>query len=346
MLPKTLEWKDDRLHILDQTELPYRVEFIQCRNYQDVAEAIRKMKVRGAPAIGVAAAFGLYLGIANSQEKSYDEFLMEFTRAERELSQTRPTARNLFWALERMRNVVEKTRSRSIKMLKELLLKEAKAILKEDQDLCQKIGENGAALIEDGDKILTHCNAGSLATAGIGTALGVIYTAKGEGKKVRVYADETRPALQGARLTVWELTQGGVDVTLICDSVAGLLMRKKMIDLVLVGADRIAANGDFANKIGTYNLAVLAKAHGIPFYVAAPYSTIDHSLKSGEDIQIEEREKDEVTHLSGQRIAPNGVKVYNPVFDVTPHQYVDRIITDQGLFKPSAKGKNFLDRGE
>lgn len=341
MLPKTLEWKNDRLWILDQTELPHQVNYIECSDHRDVAEAIRKMRVRGAPAIGVAAAFGLYLGIIDSKAKSYGKFLKEFAEIEKEFSQTRPTARNLFWALERMKFVLEENRDNSPEILKGLLLREAGEILREDQDLCQKIGENGAALIDDGDRILTHCNAGSLATAGIGTALGIIYTALDEGKKVKVYADETRPALQGARLTVWELIQAGVDTTLICDSAAGILMRRKMIDIVLVGADRIAANGDFANKIGTYTLAILAKEHGIPFYAAAPYSTIDLSLKSGEDILIEEREESEVTQILSHRIAPDGTKVFNPVFDVTPHQYVDGIITDRGLLKVSSEGKNY-----
>ena len=341
MLPKTLEWKNDCLWILDQTKLPHQVNYIECSDHRDVAEAIRKMRVRGAPAIGVAAAFGLYLGIIGSKAKSYGEFLKEFAEIEKEFSQTRPTARNLFWALERMKSVLEENRDNSPEILKGLLLREAGEILREDQDLCQKIGENGAALIDDGDRILTHCNAGSLATAGIGTALGIIYTALNEGKKVKVYADETRPALQGARLTVWELIQAGVDTTLICDSAAGILMRRKMIDIVLVGADRIAANGDFANKIGTYNLAILAKENGIPFYAAAPYSTIDLSLKSGEDILIEEREENEVTQILSYRIAPDGTKVFNPVFDVTPHHYVDGIITDQGLLKVSSEGKNY-----
>ncbi len=346
MLPKTLEWKANLLRILDQTKLPHKVTYIECSDHRDVAEAISKMRVRGAPAIGVAAAFGLYLGIVDSKAKTYDEFLREFTSVERELLQTRPTARNLFWALERMKNILQDNRNELPEKLKRLLLKEAQDIYREDEDLCRKIGKNGAILIKDGDRILTHCNAGSLATAGIGTALGIIYTALGEGKKVKVYADETRPALQGARLTVWELIQAGVDVTLVCDSTAGILMRGKMIDIVLVGADRIAANGDFANKIGTYNLAILAKEHGVPFYVAAPYSTIDPALNSGSDIQIEEREAREVTHIAGQRITLNGVTVYNPVFDITPHQYVDGIITDQGLFKPNLLGKNFLDRGD
>jgi len=346
MLPKTLEWKDNQLRVLDQTKLPHQVTYVACKTHRDVAEAIRKMKVRGAPAIGVAAAFGLYLGLVESKAKSYDEFFREFTKAEGELSQTRPTARNLFWALERMKNLLQARRNEPPERLKRLLLKEAISIHREDQDLCQKIGKNGAILIEDGDRILTHCNAGSLATSGIGTALGVIYTARGEGKRIKVYADETRPALQGARLTVWELTQAGVDVTLVCDSAAGTLMRRKMIDVVLVGADRIATNGDFGNKIGTYNLAILAKEHGIPFYVAAPYSTIDQSLESGEKIQIEERKGEEVTYIAGQGITLDGVTVYNPVFDVTPHHYVDGIITDRGIFKPNSPGKNFLDRGE
>lgn len=346
MLPKTLEWKDDRLRVLDQTKLPQQLTYIECQDYRDVAEAIRQMRVRGAPAIGVAATFGLYLGMVGSKAKTYDEFLREFSSVERELSQTRPTARNLFWALERMKSTLQENRDEPLEKLKGLLLQEAKDIYKEDQNLCRRIGKNGAVLIENGDRILTHCNAGSLATAGIGTALGVIYTAMREGKKLKVYADETRPALQGARLTVWELTQAGIDVTLICDSAAGILMRRKMVDLVLVGADRIAANGDFANKIGTYNLAILAKEHGVPFYVAAPYSTIDQSFISGENIQIEERGKEEVTHIAGQGITLDEVNVYNPVFDVTPHQYVDGIITDQGLFKPNLLGKNFLDRGE
>lgn len=341
MLPKTLEWNNDRLRILDQTKLPHQVTYVECRDHRDVAEAIRKMRVRGAPAIGVAAAYGIYLGLVDSRAKSYGDFLGEFNKIEKKLKQTRPTARNLFWALERMKSLLQENRGITPEKLKPLLLEEAENIFKEDQNLCRRIGKNGATLIEDGDRILTHCNAGSLATAGIGTALGVIYTALEEGKKVKVYADETRPALQGARLTVWELMQAEADVTLICDSTAGIMMRRKMIDIVLVGADRIAANYDFANKIGTYNLATLAKAHGIPFYVAAPYSTIDLSIKSGEDIRIEEREEREITHIGGQRIAAPGTKVFNPVFDVTPHQYVDGIITDKGIFKPNLEEKNY-----
>jgi methylthioribose-1-phosphate isomerase len=328
---KTLEWADGCLVILDQTKLPLEVEYLSCKNLDQVAKAIKDLNVRGAPAIGIAAAFGVVLGMQNRNYKNQEEYQNRFNEVISILGSTRPTAVNLFWALERMRKMAEINKEKNPQELNRLLLKEAILIHEEDKLMCQRIGEHGANLLEDGDTVLTHCNAGALATGGIGTALGIIYTAQAQGKKIKVFADETRPVLQGARLTVWELQQEGVDVTLICDNTAAFLMKKKKIDCVIVGADRVAKNGDVANKIGTYNVAVLAKAHNVPFYVAAPTSSFDSAIDSGEEIEIEERSSDEVTNWFGKRIAPLGTKVWSPAFDVTPAELITAYVTEQGV---------------
>ncbi len=314
----------------------------------DIKDAIKTLAVRGAPAIGVAAAYGVYIGICNfppeanrpSAEmiKNKKAFFRKLNALIRHLETARPTAINLFWALERMRKVAVKNREKPISAIKRLLFNEAGKIQREDEIMCEKIGRFGARLINDKDRILTHCNAGALATAGSGTALSAIYTAKKQGKKIKVYADETRPLLQGARLTTWELMREGIDVTLICDSMAATLMKKAMIDKVMVGADRIAANGDFANKIGTYSLALLSRVHKIPFYCFAPSSSFDFSIKNGERIPIEQRDPDEVRKIKDNFVAPKKVKVYNPAFDVTPHELVTAFVTEKGIFrKPYAK---------
>ena len=328
---KIIEWLGDRIRIIDQTELPHKEVFLDLHDYHEVADAIKKLRIRGAPDIGVAAAYGLALGAQSIEASSKEQFLAKLRPVSKTLASSRPTAVNLFWALERMNKVAQS--GRSVPQIKKRLLAEAKRIEAENDDANRRLSELGAELILDGFTILTHCNAGSLATAAYGTALGVIKMAKEQGKKVKVYATETRPLLQGARLTTWELLKENIPVTLITDNMAGHFMNKGVIDCVIVGADRIAANGDVANKIGTYTLAVLATENGIPFYVAAPVSTIDLSLSSGSDIPIEERSPEEVTHIQGVRIAPKGVKASNPAFDVTPHCYVSAIITEKGIFK-------------
>ena len=334
MVP-TVEWKDGAVRLLDQSRLPAVVEFLDCHDYQTVAGAIRTLKVRGAPAIGVTAAMGVALGAQAINAMDYSSFAQAVFKICDELATTRPTAVNLFWAIERMRHKLESLRAQPVSAIKQALVVESQAILEEDIRLCKTMGQHGAELIRDGQTVLTHCNAGSLATAGYGTALGVIRTAWEQGKKIKVIADETRPVLQGARLTAWELMQDQIPVTLITDNMAGSLMRQGKIDLCVVGADRIAANGDVANKIGTYSVAVLAKAHNIPFYVAAPYSTIDMKTKSGADIPIEQRHPSEVTTIHGSHpVAPKDVVVYNPAFDVTPAELVTAIITERGVFKP------------
>lgn len=341
MVP-TVEWKNDEIRLLDQSRLPGAVEFLTCRTYQDVADAIRQLKVRGAPAIGVTAALGVALGAQAVEAADYEIFARSVFAIGDELAATRPTAVNLFWAIERMKRKLESLRGQSIRSIKHALIVEAQQILEEDVALCRAMGRYGAGLIEDGQTVLTHCNAGSLATAGYGTALGVIRAAWEQGKKIQVIADETRPVLQGARLTAWELMQDHIPVTLITDNMAGTLMRQGKIHLCIVGADRIAANGDVANKIGTYSVAVLAKAHNIPFYVAAPYSTIDLKTASGADIPIEQRNPVEVTTIHGSHpVAPDGVAVYNPAFDVTPAELITRIITERGVFKPGELAKQF-----
>ena len=341
MIP-TVEWKDGAVRLLDQSRLPEHVEFLNCRDYQTVARAIRELRVRGAPAIGVTAAMGVALGAQSLSAESPDEFAKSVLAICDHLAATRPTAVNLFWAIERMKRILEETHGLSVVERQRRLLEESQTIHDEDIALNKAMGRHGAALVTAGQTILTHCNAGALATAGYGTALGVIRAAWEEGKKIQVLADETRPVLQGARLTAWELMQDQIPVTLITDNMAGSLMRQGLIQLCIVGADRIAANGDVANKIGTYSVAVLAKAHGIPFYVAAPSSTIDLATPSGDQIPIEQRNPQEVTTIHGSHpIAPTGVDVLNPAFDVTPAEYITAIITERGVFKPSELAERF-----
>jgi len=334
MVP-TVEWKDGAVRLLDQSRLPEHVEFLDCRDYRAVADAIRELKVRGAPAIGVTAALGVALGAQTVSATDFSRFSQAVVAICDHLGATRPTAVNLFWAIDRMKKKLASLSAQAVPAVKAALLAEAQAILDEDIALCKAMGKHGAGLIQEGQTVLTHCNAGALATAGYGTALGVIRAAWEQGKKIQVIADETRPVLQGARLTAWELMQDKIPVTLITDNMAGALMRQGKIQLCVVGADRIAANGDVANKIGTYSVAVLAKAHGIPFYVAAPYSTIDLKTATGADIPIEQRTPLEVTTIHGSHpIAPAGVAVYNPAFDVTPAELITGIITERGVFKP------------
>jgi methylthioribose-1-phosphate isomerase len=328
---KIIEWLGDRIKIIDQTELPHKEVFLELRDCHEVADAIKKLCIRGAPDIGVAAAYGFALAAQSIKASSKADFLTKLRPISDILASSRPTAVNLFWALERLNKVAQG--GKNVSQIKAALIIEAQRIEAENDEANRRLSEYGAELIQDGFTILTHCNAGSLATAGYGTALGVIKMAKEQGKKVNVYANETRPLLQGARLTVWELLKEKIPVTLITDSMAGYFMNKGVINCVIVGADRIAVNGDVANKIGTYTMAVLAAENGIPFYVAAPMSTIDFSLSSGADIPIEERNPDEVTHIRGIRIAPKGVKAANPAFDVTPHYYISAIITEKGVFR-------------
>ncbi len=332
---KPIIFTNNILQMIDQRLLPGEEVWIEYTDYQGVAEAIKTMVVRGAPAIGVAAAFGAAFGARDIVASSFAEFIAEFETVCAVLAATRPTAVNLFWALDRMKRCARENQGLSGANLKGRLLAEAVEIAAEDERLNRAMGGHGQGLIPDGARILTHCNAGALATGGYGTALGVIRAAVEAGKKVSVVADETRPWLQGARLTAWELMRDDIPVTLICDNMAGYLMSRGEIDCVIVGADRIAANGDTANKIGTYTVAVLAKEHGIPFYVAAPISTIDPSLPDGSRIPIEERGSSEVTHLGGKAIAPEGVAVRNPAFDVTPARYISAIITERGLAQGS-----------
>jgi methylthioribose-1-phosphate isomerase len=335
---KTVEYKNGKVILIDQTRLPLEEVYVECDNYQDVAKAIKIMQVRGAPAIGVAAAAGVALGAKSINTNDFDNFYDEFLKICSHLAGTRPTAVNLFWAIERMKSVADKNKDKSVENLKDILEKEAIKIREEDIAINKAMGMNGQELIDDGDTILTHCNAGALATAGeYGTALGVIKAAHEKGKKIKVYADETRPFLQGARLTAWELVKEGIPVRLITDNMAGYFMGKGEIDKIIVGADRIAANGDTANKIGTYSLSILAKEHNIPFYIAAPLSTIDIKIPDGSKIPIEERNSQEVTHLSNKRIAPEGVEVSNPAFDVTPNKNIHAIITEKGIIKPPFK---------
>jgi len=332
---KAIEWVDGKVIMLDQSKLPLEVTFIECMDYKKVAEGIKKLWIRGAPAIGIAAAMGIALGAQDIGAGNFEEFMKALEPIFNEMLLTRPTAVNIKWAVDRIRSVLIRRREESVDRLKEILIEEAKMILEEDIEVNKAIGRWGAEFIKDGDTILTHCNAGALATGGYGTATAPILVAIEQGKKIQVIADETRPVLQGARLTAWELMQEGIPVTLITDSTAGALMKMGEIDLVIVGTDRTARNGDVANKIGTYSLAVLCKEHKIPFYVAAPLSSIDFSITSGDYIPIEERGPEEVTHIFGKcQIAPDGVKVRNIAFDVTPHKYVTAIITEKGAFRP------------
>ena len=336
-LPRTIEWignLDGHIQLIDQTLLPQRLELLKISDADSLFQAIRTLRVRGAPAIGIAAAMGLVLAVRHTQTTDRDEFLQLLDGKVQYLSSSRPTAVNLSWALGRLRQLVHRHKDASVAQLKLLLLSEAKAIRDEDAATCRAIGQNGLPLITPGSTVLTHCNAGSLATAEYGTALAPLYSAHQKGIDFSVYADETRPLLQGSRLTAWELAQAGIDVTVICDSVAGHLMSLGRIDLIITGADRIAANGDAANKIGTYSLARLAKAHSIPFYVAAPASTFDLSIPDGSKIPIEQRSADEVTKGFGRATAPDNVKVYSPAFDVTPAELITAIITERKLIQP------------
>ena len=320
--------------MIDQTLLPTELREIECRTIESVWEAIKMLRVRGAPAIGCAAAYGVVLGLQDSIDATPEAFTQELKDVTDYLATSRPTAVNLFWALDRLKRVGNEQASLPSSDRLARLLEEAATIETEDREMCAAIGRHGADLLGEGTGVLTHCNAGGLATAGDGTALAVMFAAAAQGKQFHVYADETRPLLQGARLTTWELQQRNIPVTLICDSMAGWVMQEKRVHAVVTGADRIAANGDAANKIGTYSVAVLAKAHGIPFYVAAPSSTFDLSLATGADIPIEERNSDEITAGFGKQTAPNDTTVYNPAFDVTPAEYIEAIITERGLIRP------------
>ena len=332
MLP-TIDWKDDAVVMIDQRKLPTAEIYVTCKTAKDVAKAIKTMVIRGAPAIGVAAAMGIALGMRRSTATGTKQFVTEFQRICDLMAATRPTAVNLFWAIDRMKKTFADSAQRglSVAELKVRLEDEARAIHDEDVQSCRTMGAHGASLVPESARILTHCNAGALATAGYGTALGVIRAAAEQGKRVAVLADETRPFLQGARLTAWELVKDGIDTTVITDNMAASMMRLQQVDLVVVGADRIAANGDVANKIGTYGVAVLAKEHGIPFYVAAPISTVDLGTPDGSRIPIEERSDREVTHVGATRVMPEGARIRNPAFDVTPSRYVTAIITERGI---------------
>jgi methylthioribose-1-phosphate isomerase len=334
MIP-TVEWKNGIVRMLDQTKLPLETVYNDCKDYQTVARGIKELWVRGAPAIGVSAAMGLALGARQIAANTFSDFWPKFEEVCAVMAGTRPTAVNLFWAIERIKKFVQDNKDKDLDAIREMLVQESQRMLEEDIETNKRIGGYGAVFVSDDDHIITHCNAGSIATAGYGTAEGVMRAAVEEGKKIHVYVDETRPVLQGARLTAWELMQEKIPCTLITDSMAGYFMYHDTIDLAIVGADRIARNGDVANKIGTYSLAVLCKEHGIPFYVAAPLSTIDFSMESGFLIPIEERNPREVTHVFGKvQIAPDGVPVANPAFDVTPARYIKAIITEVGAFHP------------
>ncbi len=338
-MPQTesIKWIGDEqghLSLLDQTKLPTELTTIECRDVETVWEAIKMLRVRGAPAIGIAAAYGVVIGLQAAEENT-DSFRRRLAEVTEYLANSRPTAVNLFWALERMGRAANALlEDRPIAEVRSSLLAEAKAIHDQDRSMCHAIGEWGAKLLQNVSGVLTHCNAGGLATAEYGTALSVFFTAQDQGHDLHVYVDETRPLLQGSRLTAWELMQRGIQTTLICDSMAAQVMREGKIQAVVTGADRIAANGDSANKIGTYSVAVLAKAHGIPFYIAAPSSTFDFTIEDGSAIPIEERTAEEITHGFGRQTAPAGVEVYNPAFDVTPAEYIEAIITERGVVQP------------
>jgi methylthioribose-1-phosphate isomerase len=335
MLP-TIDWTDEAIVMVDQRKLPGQELYVRCRTAPEVARAIRTMVIRGAPAIGVAAAMGIALGIRRSKAKGTTQLAVEFQKICQLMAGTRPTAVNLFWAIDRMKRAFAEgaQAGESPDELAARLEREARRIHDEDVDNCRTMGAHGATVVPDGARVLTHCNAGALATAGYGSALGVIRAAVEQGKRVAVIADETRPFLQGARLTAWELVREGIETTVITESMAGPLMREGAIDLVIVGADRIAANGDVANKIGTYTVAVLAREHAVPFYVAAPLSTIDLSMPDGSHIPIEERDQREVSHFGSSRLTPDGALIRNPAFDVTPHRFIAGIITERGIFRP------------
>lgn len=344
---KAIDWHKDKVIILDQSLLPFEVQYIECSHYREVAEAIKSLKIRGAPAIGIAAAMGMALAAQEIEAEDAEELIKGLEPAFTTMLNTRPTAVNIRWAIERIKVLLTVNQDKKVPELKGMLITEAKRILEEDIEVNRAIGRFGAQLIKDGYTILTHCNAGALATGGYGTATAAMFVAAEQGKRIHVYVDETRPVLQGARLTSWELIQAGIPVTLIPDNAAGAIMKRGEIDMVIVGTDRTVRNGDVANKIGTYSLSVLAKENNIPFYVAAPLSSIDLSIPSGEDIPIEERDPSEVTQIRGKiiseddqkiglvQIAPDGVKAKNYAFDVTPARYITGIITEKGIFKPS-----------
>jgi methylthioribose-1-phosphate isomerase len=328
---QTLEWTEDGVVFIDQTKLPTEEVYVTCTTHQQVADVIRNMVVRGAPAIGVAAAMGIALGVKNSQAENPADLQKDFNQICEAIRQTRPTAVNLFWAIGRMQEKFESLRTLPVAEIKHSLIEESQRMHAEDIAANQAMGRHGATLMPSSGGVLTHCNAGALATAGYGTALGVIRAAVEAGKKIHVYADETRPFLQGARLTAWELMKDGIPTTVISDNMAGVMMQQGKIGAIVVGADRIAANGDVANKVGTYTVAILAKEHGIPFYVAAPISTVDLETPDGSKIPIEQRNKKEVSHIAGKQMVPDGVEIENPAFDVTPAKYVAAIITERGI---------------
>lgn len=331
---KSIEWINGKVRFIDQTVLPIEEKFVETDDLEVLAEAIRFLKVRGAPALGIAAAYGILLGTQHAHSATPQELSDTLERSALLLGRTRPTAHNLFWALERMRSVCRLNMHRSVGEIKKALFNEAMHIHREDAEMCTAIGRYGAELVPDPAVVLTHCNTGALATGGDGTAQAIITTAFDQGKKISVYVDETRPLLQGARLTAWELQKRGLPVTVIADNTAAFVMARKHVDLVVVGADRIALNGDTANKVGTYNAAIVAKEHGVPFYVAAPTSTIDTSLTDGGEIPIEERDPRELTEGFGRRTVPQGVKVYSPAFDVTPQSFITAIVTEEGILYP------------
>lgn len=337
IVPAILNEAKNAMILLDQTLLPVEKKFIEVRDIEDIWEAIKKLRVRGAPAIGVAAAFGIYLGTKDSKSDNFEDFYKEFMEAKKYLASSRPTAVNLFWALDRMENRLLLEKTRSIEEIKECLLEESEAILEEDQNMCKAISEYGLSLLKPEMGLLTHCNAGGIATSGYGTALGPMYLGHEKGYNFKVYADETRPLLQGSRLTAWELNEVGVDTTVICDNMVSIVMREGKIDAVLVGCDRVAANGDTANKIGTSGVAILAKEYNIPFYVLGPTSTIDMNTLTGDDIEIEQRESKEIHNGFGRLTAPTSVKFYNPAFDVTDNKYITAIVTEKGIVRPPFK---------
>jgi methylthioribose-1-phosphate isomerase len=331
---KSLEWKNNVLIFIDQTALPHSCDYITTSDYRDIIEAIKILKIRGAPAIGIAAAYAAVLAAIEGAADTIDSFDTRMKEALSKIESARPTARNLFFAVERMKSILAAANRQTPQHKIQMMQQEADRLYNEDSELCLKIGKYGSQLIRNGDTIITHCNTGMLVTTGIGTALGVLYTAHSDGKDIHVYADETRPLLQGARLTTWECGKMGIPVTLICDGAAAEMIRRGKINSAIVGADRIAANGDVANKIGTYSLALCCNAHEIPFYVAAPYTTFDFSLETGNDIEIEQRDEKEIKQLSGVLTAPENVTAFNPAFDITPWELITAIITDKGIFKP------------
>lgn len=338
---ETIYWKDGKVRFINQALLPHKLKYVSTDDIHRLWRAIKALEIRGAPALGIAGALGAIVGIKDSKAKDFKHFFGELKKVTKYIGSSRPTAINLFWALERMKEAAYRHRKESVSRIKNILLKEALKIIYEDKLSCRRMARFGASLVKKGSRILTHCNAGGLATADYGTALGVLFEANKQGKRIKAYVDETRPLLQGARLTTWELMRAGIDTTLICDNMAASIMAQGKIDMIFVGADRIAANGDAANKIGTYNLAVLAHHHKVPFYVVAPLSTFDFRVKTGKEIPIEERDGDEVRAFCGRMAAPRNVKVYNPAFDVTPNELITAIITEKGIFKKPYENKRF-----